>query len=73
VGLQDVQAVNLSDALDDMERTMRRELGLSGMFKLLWRLALRADLRIAMLDYRRLFKAYTDYIGYGYIVGRKPR
>jgi len=71
--LQDVQAVDFSEALDDMERTMRRELGLSGMFKLQWRLAWRANLRRAMRDYRRLFKAYTDYIGYGYFVGRKPR
>ena len=73
LGLQDVQAVDFSDALADIERAMRRELGLSGMLKLQWRLALRTDLRRAMHDYRQLFNAYTDYIGYGYFVGYKPQ
>jgi hypothetical protein len=43
------------------------------MIKMQWRLTRRADLRRAMQDYRRLFNAYTSFIGYGYLVGRKPQ
>jgi hypothetical protein len=33
---------------------------------------LRPVIRRAMNEYRKIFKEYSDYIGYGYVVGRKP-
>ena len=48
-----------------------RELGLKGMIKMGLKLLLRSDLRKAMYEYRKIFNEYSDYIGYGYVVGRK--
>lgn len=73
LGLQDVKAVDFSDAIPSMAEAMKRELGFVGIVKMEWRLLLRPDLRRAMQTSRRLFSAYADYIGYGYFVGRKPR
>ena len=72
LGLQDVKAADFSDAIASMEREMKRQLGLVGMVKMGWKLLLRPDLRRAMHTSRRLFSDYTEYIGYGYLVGCKP-
>ncbi len=72
LGLQDVKAVDFSDAIASMEKEIKRELGLVGMVKMAWKLLLRPDLRRAMHTSRRLFRDYAEYIGYGYFVGCKP-
>ncbi len=72
MGLVEVRAVDFSDEIPDMEEAFRKELGLRGMIKMACKLLLRPDILKAMTEYRRIFREYGDYIGYGYIVGRKP-
>jgi arsenite methyltransferase len=71
IGMDDVKAVDISKTIPDMEKAVKRELGLMGMIKMGCKLLLRPDLAKAMNEYRKIFKEYSDYIGYGYIVGRK--
>lgn len=71
MGMVDVTTVDFSESIPDMERAMKEELGISGMVKMGFKLLLRPDLRKAMREYRRIFQDYADYIGYGYVVGRK--
>jgi len=70
IGLVDVKIVDFSETIPDMEKAMK-ELGLKGMIKMGLKLLLRSDLRKAMNEYRKNFNEYSDYIGYGYVVGRK--
>jgi len=72
MGLVDVRTVDFSETISDMEEGMKRELGPIGKIKLFCKLMMRSDLREAMREYRKLFKQYGEFIGYGYIVGRKP-
>lgn len=69
--LVDVRTVDFSETVADMEEAMKRELGPAGRTQLFCKLLLRADLRQAMREYREIFKQYGEFIGYGYIVGRK--
>jgi len=71
MGMFDVKAVDFSEEIPDMEKAMKKELGLKGIIKMACKLLLRSDLRRAMNEYRKIFKEYRDYIGYGYVVGRK--
>jgi cyclopropane fatty-acyl-phospholipid synthase-like methyltransferase len=71
MGLFEVRAVDFSDLLPKMEKTMMRELGLKGMIKLGLKLLHNADMRRGVTKYSRIFKKYADYIGYGFVVGRK--
>jgi ubiquinone/menaquinone biosynthesis C-methylase UbiE len=71
MGMIDVKTVNFSEEIPDMEKAMKKELGLKGMIKMGFKLLLRSDLRKAMYEYRKIFNEYGDYIGYGYVVGRK--
>ncbi len=71
MGMVDVKTADFSEAILDMEKTMRKELGVKGMIKMGSKFLLHSDLRKAMNEYEKLFKGYTDYIGYGYTVGRK--
>jgi SAM-dependent methyltransferase len=73
IGLVDVKIVDFSEGIPDMEKAMKKELGIRGMIKMGFKLLLRPDLRKAMNEYRTIFKEYHDYIGYGYVVGRKKR
>jgi len=71
MGLVDVVSVDFSEVMPDMEKSMKRELGIRGTMKLGLRLLLRPELWRAMNETSRIFKDYFDYIGYGYVVGRK--
>ena len=71
LGMVDVSTVDFSETIPDMEKAMEKELGIKGMIKMGFRLLLRPDLRKAMSEYYRIFKDYADYIGYGYVVGKK--
>lgn len=73
IGMVDVKTVDFSETIPDMEEAMKKELGLKGMVKMGCKLLLRSDLRKAMNEYREIFKEYSDYIGYGYVVGRKKQ
>ena len=72
LGLVEVKAIDFSNEIPDMEKAFRRELGFKGMIKMACKLLLRPDLLKTMSVYMKIFKEYKDYIGYGYIVGRKP-
>lgn len=72
LGCAEVEAVDFSEAIPRLEATVRRQLGLKGELRIALRLLLNARLRRAMLAYARLFHDYADYIGAGYVVGRKP-
>jgi len=72
VGFEDVKTVDFSDTLPDMEKALKKELGMYGMLKFGLRLALNRSMAKAMSEYRKMFKEYADYIGYGYFVARKP-
>jgi len=71
IGMVDIKTVDFSETIPDMEKAMKKELGLKGMIKMGCKLSLRSDLRKAMNEYRKIFKEYSDYIGYSYVVGRK--
>jgi SAM-dependent methyltransferase len=71
-GLGKVQVVDFSETLADMEKATRRDLGWRGELRLAARLAFRSDLRRGMYAYWKLFRTYSEYIGYGYFVGQKP-
>ncbi len=71
MGMVDIKTVDFSETIPDMEKAMKKELGLKGVIKMGCKLLLRSDLRKAMNEYRKIFKEYSDYIGYGYVVGRK--
>jgi cyclopropane fatty-acyl-phospholipid synthase-like methyltransferase len=73
MGMVNVKTVDFSETIPDMEKAMKKELGLKGMIKMGCKLLLRSDLRKAMNEYRRIFEEYGDYIGYGYVVGRKKQ
>lgn len=70
-GLVDVTVVDFSKAIPDMAESMKKELGIKGQIKMWCKLLIRSDLRKAMNESSRIFKDYADYIGYGYMVGRK--
>jgi ubiquinone/menaquinone biosynthesis C-methylase UbiE len=72
LGLAEVQSVDFSEAIPRMEATMRRQLGLKGELRIALRLLLSSNLRRATRLYARVFHEYADYIGAGYVVGRKP-
>jgi ubiquinone/menaquinone biosynthesis C-methylase UbiE len=69
--MDDVKTVDFSETIPDMEKAMKKELGIKGMIKMGCSILLRSDLRKAMNEYREIFKEYSDYIGYGYVIGRK--
>jgi len=71
LGLIEVKAVDFSNEIPDIERAFRKELGLKGMIKMACKLLLRPDIRRTMSEYMKIFKEYKEYIGYGYIIGRK--
>ena len=71
LGLVEVRAVDFSDEISDIGKTFMKELGLKGMIKIAYKLLLCSDIRKTMSEYMKIFKEYKDYIGYGYIVGRK--
>ncbi len=71
MGMVDVKTANFSETIPDMEEATKKALGLKGMLKMGCNLLLHSDLRKAMNQYSKIFKDYVDYIGYGYIVGRK--
>ncbi len=71
MGLVGVKAVDFTDEIPDIGKTFIRELGLRGMAKMACKLLLRPDILRAMWEYMGIFREYKDYIGYGYIVGRK--
>jgi len=71
MGMADVKTVDFSEKIPDMEKAMKKELGLKGMIKMGFKLLLSPDLRKEMKEYRKIFKEHSDYVGYGYVVGRK--
>jgi ubiquinone/menaquinone biosynthesis C-methylase UbiE len=71
MGMVDVKAVDFSETIPSMEKVMKQELGFWGLTKMAFKLLLRSDLRRAMNQSHKMFKDYVDYIGYGYVVGRK--
>ncbi len=71
MGMAEILSVDFSDTIPNMENAMKKEIGLKGMLRMGWRLLLRSDLRKAMNENRRIFEEYNEYIGYGYMVGRK--
>lgn len=72
LGLIEVKAIDFSNEIPDIEKAFIKELGFKGIIKMACKLLFRPDIRRAMSEYMKIFKEYKDYIGYGYIVGRKP-
>jgi len=70
-GLVNVGTTDFSDTIPDMEKVMKRELGITGRVKMCVKLLFRPDLRRAMNESGQIFRDYGEYIGYGYIVGSK--
>jgi SAM-dependent methyltransferase len=71
MNISDVRAVDFSETILSMKRRMMRDLGFIGLFRLLYILLLHSEIRKAMKEYNEIFVNYKDYIGYGYVVGRK--
>jgi len=71
MGMVDVKTVDFSEAIPDMERVMKKEMGIKGRIKMCCKLLFRSDLRRAMNASSKIFRDYAEYIGYGYIVGKK--
>jgi len=71
MGIVDIRTADFSETVSEMEKGMKRALGIKGMIKMGLKLLLRSDLLKAMNEYRKIFSDYIDYIGYGFVVGRK--
>ena len=71
IGMTDVKVAEFSETVSDMQKSMKKELGISGTIEMIFKLLLRFDILKAMIEYRKIYKDYIDYIGYGYMVGRK--
>lgn len=72
LGLEDVTAVDFSDLIPDMGKTIARKLGPAGILRLTGKLLFRPPLLRAMIKYNKIFSTYADNIGYAYFTGRKP-
>lgn len=70
-GLDVVEVDDFSDLLADLPGAVKRELGLLGQLKMMWKLMLHADLRRSMREYMRIFKEGKGIFGYAYLVGVK--
>ena len=70
-GIIDVEAQDFSEKIADMRAVTARELGITGQIKMCFKLLSRSDLRQAMKEYVKFSKQYADFIGCGYIVGRR--
>ena len=70
-GITNVQAQDFSEKIADMHATTLRQLGITGKIKMCFRLLSRPDLREAMKEYADFSEQYADFIGCGYIVGRR--
>jgi len=71
LGLVDIKTADFSDAIADMEKNMNQQLGFKGKIKLGVKLLCHPRLLPAMRLSAKIFHDYADYIGYGYIIGRK--
>ncbi|MFQ6128935.1 MAG: hypothetical protein ACE5QW_08555 [Thermoplasmata archaeon] len=71
IGFIDVQTVDFSDMMQNIEQEMKKELGFKGMMKFACKLMIHGNLRRAWKEYERVFKEHKEYIGYGYFIGRK--
>ena len=71
MGLEMVKSADFSEGRSEMEKRTMRELGIGGMIKMSYKLLFRSELRKAMKEYEKIYKEYGDYLGYGYLVGRK--
>lgn len=71
MGMVDVRTADFSETVSDMKKAMKRELGIKGMIEMSFKLLLRSHLLKAMSEYKKIFEDYADYIGYGYMVGKK--
>jgi len=67
----DVKTIDFSETIPDMESAMKKELGIKGRIKMFCKLLSHPKLAKAMNESRKIFRDYVDYIGYGYVVGRK--
>jgi SAM-dependent methyltransferase len=70
-GLGVIEIDDFSDLLANLSEATKRELGLLGRMKLLWKLTLHADLRRSMKEYTRIFNEGVGTFGYAYLVGVK--
>ena len=71
IGLVDVVTVDFSDEIRDIGKAFMRELGVKGVVRMACKLLVSPRLIRTMMEYMEIFRRYRDYIGYGYIVGRK--
>ena len=70
-GLEVVEIDDFSDLLPGLSKAIRKELGLRGCIRMIWRLMLHGDLRRTMKEYMRIFEEGQDVFGYAYMVGAK--
>ncbi len=70
-GLDVIEIDDFSELLADLGSAVRKELGLLGAARMLWRLLLRAGLLRSMIQYDRIFTQGEGIFGYAYLVGAK--
>ena len=70
-GLDVVAVDDFSELLADVGSAVRKELGLRGAARMMWRLLLRAGLLRSMIQYDRIFRQGKRIFGYAYLVGAK--
>jgi len=70
-GLDVVAVDDFSELLADLGSAVRKELGLSGAARMMWRLFLRPGLLRTMIRYDRIFRQGKGIFGYAYLVGAK--
>ena len=71
-GMVEVEAQDFSEKIADMNEAIMKQLRIRGKIKMYFKLRSRPDLREAMNEYGAFSKQYADFIGCGYIVGRRP-
>jgi ubiquinone/menaquinone biosynthesis C-methylase UbiE len=70
-GLDVVAVDDFSDLLADLAGAIKKELGLWGSLKMMWKLTVHGDLRRTMKEYTRIFEEGKGVFGYAYLVGAK--
>ena len=70
-GLEVIKIDDFSDLLGDLSKAMKKELGLWGIIKMMWRLLRQPDLRRTMKEYEKIFEEGAGIFGYAYLVGTR--
>lgn len=69
--LKDIQPIDFSEEVPDLRKHFEEQLGTVGLLKMVLFLAIDESFHNTLIEYDSMIKEGKDYIGCGYIIGRK--